>query len=317
MKILVTGGLGFIGLNFIDYWLRKYNDEIINIDKATYAANSPDKVSVPPGKKYRLVKGDISSELIVSELVRESDCIVNFAAETHVDNSIENSTEFIRTNVMGTQVLLEQARRYDKRFHHISTDEVFGSLPLGSNERFTADTCYKPRNPYSASKAAADHLVNAYFNTYGVPVTISNCSNNFGPHQNTEKLIPKTVAMVSGGKKVPIYGEGNQIRDWTYVEDHCEAIDVILKKGRLGENYLVGANNERSNLDVVSTIIRFMEKSPEDYIEHVADRPGHDERYAIDASKLIRELGWCPRHDFESALRNTIEHYVRQGISST
>ena len=307
MKLLVTGGAGFIGSNFIHYWLKKYKkDEIINLDKMTYAAN-PKNLEGLPEDRHKLVVGDIADAELVNKLVKDVDAIVNFAAESHVDNSINNSEPFIHSNIVGVHVLLEAARKYEKRFHQISTDEVYGSLPLNSTKRFNEHTPYNPRNPYAATKAAADHLVMAYVNTYKLDATISNCSNNFGPRQHPEKLIPKAITNALQNKPIPIYGNGMQVRDWIYVEDHCSAIDLILKKGEIGEKYLISAENERHNIDVVKSILKLLNK-PNSLIQYVADRPGHDVRYALDPKK-IKELGWKPKYKFDEALENAVKWY--------
>ena len=309
IKILVTGGAGFIGSNFIHYWLKKYKkDEIINLDKMTYAAN-PKNLEGLPEDRHRLVVGDIADAELVNKLVKDVDAIVNFAAESHVDNSINNSEPFIHSNIVGVHVLLEAARKYEKRFHQISTDEVYGSLPLNSAKRFNEHTPYNPRNPYAATKAAADHLVLAYVNTYKLNATISNCSNNFGPRQHSEKLIPKAITNALQGRPIPIYGNGMQVRDWIYVEDHCSAIDLILKKGEIGEKYLVSAENELHNIDVVKSILKILNK-PNSLIQYVADRPGHDVRYALEPKK-IKELGWKPKYKFGEALENTVKWYKK------
>ena len=309
MKMLVTGGLGFIGMNFINYWLERYHDQIINLDKMTYASNNPDFISHESKENYSFVKGDICDTKLVEEIVEDVDCIVNFAAESHVDNSIVNSRKFVETNVLGTHNLLEAARKFDVRFHHISTDEVFGALEPDADDKFNENTRYDPQNPYSATKASADHLVNAYVNTYGVRATISNCSNNFGPLQHPEKLIPKSILRLLNGRKVELYGDGNQIRDWIFVTDHCSAIDTILKKGKIGESYLIGAENEKTNLEIVRAIAEILQISSENSIEFIADRPGHDRRYAIDPSKITKVLGWTPKFEFIGALRETVEFY--------
>ena len=307
MRLLVTGGVGFIGSNFIYYWLKKYKkDEIINLDKMTYATN-PKNLEGLPEDRHKLIVGDIADAQLVNKIVEDVDAIVNFAAESHVDNSINNSEPFIHSNIVGVHVLLEATRKYEKRFHQISTDEVYGSLPLNSTKRFNEHTPYNPRNPYSATKAAADHLVMAYVNTYKLNATISNCSNNFGPRQHPEKLIPKAITNALQNKPIPIYGNGMQVRDWIYVEDHCSAIDLILKKGEAGEKYLVSAENERHNIDVVKSILKILNK-PNSLIQYVADRPGHDVRYALDPKK-IKELGWKPKYKFNKALENTVKWY--------
>lgn len=310
MKLLVTGGAGFIGSNFIHYWLKKYKkDEIINLDKMTYAAD-PKNLEGLPKDRHKLIIGDIADAKLVNEIVKDVDIIVNFAAETHVDRSITNPKPFIHSNIVGVYVLLEAAKKYEKRFHQISTDEVYGSLPLNSRKKFNEATPYNPRNPYAATKAAADHLVMAYVNTYKIKATISNCSNNFGPRQNPEKLIPKTITNALQNKPIPIYGNGMQVRDWIYVEDHCSAIDLILKKGEIGEKYLISAENEMHNIDVVKSILKMLNK-PESLIQHVEDRPGHDVRYALEPKK-IKELGWKPKYKFNEALKITIEWYKNQ-----
>ena len=308
MKLLVTGGLGFIGSNFINYWLYNHPDDIVtNVDKVTYAA-SFDNINEPGNKNYRFVKADIDDKSIMSEVISSSDAIINFAAETHVDNSIASPEAFIKSNFLGPFNILELVRKYDKRFHQVSTDEVYGSLPLDSKDRFDEKSCYNPRNPYSSTKAAADFLVRAYVNTYGIKATISNCSNNFGPNQHPEKLIPKTILNALSGKKIPIYGNGDQVRDWIYVEDHCRALDLILHKGRIGKTYLVSSENEMSNIEVVNKVLSILDL-PENLIEHVVDRPGHDRRYSMNPDMIKKELGWYPRVNFEEALRKTIRHY--------
>ncbi len=309
-KIFVTGGAGFIGSNFILYLLKKHPDiSIVNLDILTYAGNLENLQSAEGDPRYRFVKGDICDAEVVNDLVGACDAVVHFAAESHVDRSITNAQEFVQTNVMGTHTLLEAAlKNGKKRFHHISTDEVFGSLELESDEKFNDATPYDPHSPYSASKAASDHLVRAYFYTYGLPITISNCSNNYGPYQFPEKMIPLFTTNLMEGKKVPVYGDGKNVRDWIYVEDHCEAIDLILEKGNIGETYLVGGAAERSNMEITRELLRLLGKG-EDMIEYVADRPGHDRRYAIDFSKITREFGWKPRHSFERGLEETVRWY--------
>lgn len=311
MRLMVTGGLGFIGMNFINYWLERYDDEIVNVDKGTYASNDPHFLNNSNGRNYSFLKGDISDAEFVNKAVKDVDVIVNFAAESHVDNSISDSSTFVRTNIMGTHTVLEAVRKSEARFHHISTDEVFGSLDLNSKIQFTENSCYSPKNPYSATKASADHLVNAYINTYGIKATISNCSNNYGPLQHPEKLIPKTIYRLLQGKKAQLYGNGNQIRDWIFVEDHCSGIDAILKKGLIGESYLIGAENERTNFEVVSDIARVLDKDPEQSIEFIGDRPGHDVRYAINPNKIRSKLDWKPKHSFDEGLKSTVRFYVQ------
>jgi len=282
MKLLVTGGAGFIGSNFVRYILKKYPDyQIINLDLLTYAGNLENLKDIEKNPNYKFVKGDIADKKLVDELVKDVDVIVNFAAESHVDRSIMDSTAFIHTNVVGTHNLLEAAKNNGlKRFHHVSTDEVYGHL--GPNDPpFNEKTPYAPRSPYSASKAAADHLVNAYFNTYNLPTTISNCSNNYGPYQFPEKLHGLFITNLIEGKKVPVYGDGMQVRVWLYVEDHCEAIDAVIHKGKIGETYCVGGNSEKPNIEITKKILELLGKG-EEMIEYVKDRPGHDRRYAID-----------------------------------
>jgi len=310
MKILVTGGCGFIGSNFILHILEKYPAyKIVNLDKLTYAGNKQNLVSVEKDSRYEFVQGDICDSAVVDECMKKVDAVVHFAAESHVDRSILFASEFVRTNVLGTQVLLESAlKNGKKRFHHVSTDEVFGEL--GAEGKFSETTPYAPRSPYSASKASSDHLVRAYFHTYGLPITISNCSNNYGPFHFPEKLIPLFITNLIDGKKVPVYGAGQNVRDWLHVKDHADAIDLILHKGRLGETYCVGGNEELKNIDITKMILDAFNVGDE-MVEYVQDRKGHDFRYAIDFSKLNKELGWMPRYDFESGLRETIEWYKK------
>lgn len=311
MKLFVTGGAGFIGSNFIRYWLTHYpEDQIVNFDALTYAGNLENLAGVDRNPNYSFVKGNICNREEVAAAIEGADQIVHFAAESHVDRSILAPGAFIETNVTGTFVLLEVAKEKGIKFHHVSTDEVFGTLELGSTARFSLDMPYKPNSPYSASKAASDHLVRAYHVTYGLPVTISNCSNNYGPYHFPEKLIPLTITNLIEDKKVPVYIPGNQVRDWLYVEDHCRAIDLIVHKGQIGKTYLIGGQTEDvSNLEVVKMIIRLMGKS-EESIEFVKDRPGHDVRYAIDWSKTKEELGYEPAFSFEEYLKKTIDWYV-------
>jgi dTDP-glucose 4,6-dehydratase len=309
MKILVTGGAGFIGSNFIHYILNKYPDyEVVNLDALTYAGNLENLKDVETNPNYKFVKGDICDKDLVNDLVKDCDVIVHFAAESHVDRSILDAENFVKTNVLGTFNLLEAAKNNgNKRFHHVSTDEVFGTLKP-NDPKFNESTPMSPRSPYSASKAASDHLVNAYFHTYNLPTTISNCSNNYGPYQFPEKIIPLFITNLIEGKRVPIYGDGKQVRDWLFVEDHCEAIDLILQKGKIGETYCIGGDSEKTNLEITKKIIELMEKD-ENSIEYVKDRLGHDRRYAIDFSKIKNELGWEPEVTFEEGLKQTIEWY--------
>ena len=309
--MIVTGGAGFIGSNFINYWLSGHKDDsIINIDKLTYAAN-PDNVRHKEfGGRYRLIKGDITDSSFISKTVKDSDVIVNFAAESHVDNSIASPAQFLTSNYMGVFSLLESARKYDIRFHQISTDEVYGSLPLNSPEMFNENSKYNPKNPYSATKAATDFLVNSYINTYGIRATISNCSNNFGPYQHTEKLIPKSISLALKNEKIPLYGNGEQVRDWIYVEDHCSAVESVLERGKIGETYLVSSRNEQRNIDVVKKILLILGK-PQDLIYFTADRPGHDVRYSINPEKLEKATGWKPSFSFDKALELTVKMYTQ------
>lgn len=309
MKLLVTGGAGFIGSNFIRYWLKKYpQDEIINLDVLTYAGNLENLKEVADNPRYRFVRGDICDSSLVNELVIGVDVIVHFAAESHVDRSIKNSADFIRTNVEGTRVLLEAAKNNGHiRFHHISTDEVYGALSP-SAPKFNEETPYDPRSPYSASKAASDFLVRAYYHTYNLPITISNCSNNYGPYQYPEKLLPLFITNLLTDKKVPVYGEGKNIRDWIHVDDHNRAVDLIIKRGKIGQTYCLGGEAEKTNLEITKLILELMGKS-EEMIEFVADRLGHDLRYAIDFQKAKRELGWSPEIDFKEGLKDTIAWY--------
>ncbi|NTW89963.1 MAG: dTDP-glucose 4,6-dehydratase [Candidatus Moranbacteria bacterium] len=309
MKLLVTGGAGFIGSNFVHHVLREHpEDEVVVLDLLTYAGNLENLKEAERNPRYRFVKGDIADSEVVDPLVAECDAVVHFAAESHVDRSIIEPAAFVRTNVIGTQVLLDAARNHrGKRFHHVSTDEVFGAL--GPNDApFSEVTPYDPRSPYSASKAGSDHLVRAYFHTYGLPVTISNCSNNYGPYHFPEKLIPLSITNLLEGKNVPVYGDGKQVRDWLHVEDHCRAIDLVLRKGGIGETYCVGGNGERENIDIVRTLLDILGQS-EDRIEYVKDRPGHDRRYAIDFSKIRNELGWEPSVTLDEGLRQTVEWF--------
>jgi dTDP-glucose 4,6-dehydratase len=308
-KILVTGGAGFIGSNFIRYWLKSNPaDSIINLDKLTYAGNLDNLKDIENQENYKFIQGDICDYNLVNDLVKDVDLIIHFAAESHVDRSIENSADFIKTNVEGTRVLLDSAKNNGNiRFHHVSTDEVFGSLET-SDPKFNEKTSYDPRSPYSASKASSDHLVRSYFHTHGLPITISNCSNNYGPYQYPEKLIPLYITNLIEGKKVPVYGQGQNIRDWIHVDDHNRGVEMIIKKGKIGETYCLGGDNEIKNIDITNNILELMSQGQE-MIEYVKDRPGHDLRYAIDFSKAEKELGWRPQFDFSQGLQNTIEWY--------
>ena len=314
MKILVTGGAGFIGSNFVYYELDNYpNDEVICLDKLTYAGNLETLEIAMKNPKFKFVKGDIADRAFVDELFasEKPEVVVNFAAESHVDRSIENPEIFLQTNVIGTSVLMDTCRKYGNiRYHQVSTDEVYGDLPLDRPDLFfTETTPLNTSSPYSASKASADLLVQAYYRTYKLPVTISRCSNNYGPYHFPEKLIPLMIANALNDKKLPVYGKGENVRDWLYVEDHCSAIDLIIRKGKIGEVYNIGGHNERTNLEVVKTIIKELGKS-EDLIEFVTDRPGHDRRYAIDPTKIHNELGWLPATKFDDGIKKTIEWYL-------
>jgi len=312
MRILVTGGCGFIGSNFIHYLLKTYPDDvIINVDKLTYAGNLENLSDLSHSSRYRFVKADIAEASRMEALIGEGvDALVNFAAESHVDRSIQDPSAFIRTNIFGTFVLLEGIRRVLPkrriRFLHISTDEVYGSL--GGSGAFTEETPLAPNSPYSASKTAADVMVRAYHRTYGLPTLITRCSNNYGAYQFPEKLIPLMISNAMENKELPIYGDGLNIRDWIYVEDHCRALDLVLRRGEEGEVYNVGGESEKTNLSVAETILDHLEK-PHSLIRFVADRPGHDRRYAIDFSKIRRDLGWRPSVSFEEGIRRTIEWY--------
>lgn len=311
MRLLVTGGAGFIGSNFILYWIEKYpQDKIVNLDKLTYAGNLENLRSVEKNPNYTFIKGDIIDEEIVNQAMKDVDVVVNFAAESHVDRSILGPAIFVMTNIVGIQVLLSVALRHKiKRFHHISTDEVFGSLELGSKEKFNEKSPFKPNSPYAASKAGADCLVRAWYKTYGLPVTITNTSNNFGPYQFPEKFIPLAITNLLEGKKIPIYGDGFHVRDWLYVEDHCRAIDLVLKKGKIGETYCIGGmTKDINNLQIAKKITKLLGKN-ESWIEFVKDRPGHDRRYALDWSKAKKELGYQPAFDFDTYLEKTVEWY--------
>lgn len=314
MKILVTGGAGFIGSNFVYYELDNYpNDEVICLDKLTYAGNLETLEIAMKNPKFKFIKGDIADRIFVDELFasEKPDVVVNFAAESHVDRSIENPEIFLQTNVIGTSVLMDACRKYGNiRYHQVSTDEVYGDLPLDRPDLFfTETTPLHTSSPYSASKASADLLVQAYYRTYKLPITISRCSNNYGPYHFPEKLIPLMIANALNDKKLPVYGKGENVRDWLYVEDHCSAIDLIIRKGKIGEVYNIGGHNERTNLEVVKTIIKELGKS-EDLIEFVTDRPGHDRRYAIDPTKIHNELGWLPATKFNDGIKKTIDWYL-------
>jgi dTDP-glucose 4,6-dehydratase len=310
-KILVTGGSGFIGSNYIHYVLEHHpRFFVVNLDKLTYASNKNNLRDLENLPNYQFIHGDICSKEIVDLVVKGCDAVVNFAAESHVDRSIESPDAFIQTNIVGTEVLLDACVKHNKRFHHISTDEVFGSLPLEGNKLFYEDTNYDPSSPYSASKASSDHLVRAYHRTYGLETTITNCSNNYGRFQYPEKLIPKTIIHAIEDKKIPVYGNGKNVRDWVHVEDHCFAIDKVLHEGMIGETYLVGGNAEETNLNIVKAILKLLDKS-EDLIEYVEDRKGHDLRYGIDSSKIEKDLSWFRRYNLKSGLKDTVNWYKK------
>ncbi len=314
MNIVVTGGAGFIGGNFVYYMLKKRpEDKIICYDKLTYAGNLATLEDAQKHENFKFIKGDIADRQAVYRLFEDEkpDVIVNFAAESHVDRSIENPEIFLQTNIIGTSVLLDVCRKYGiQRYHQVSTDEVYGDLPLDRPDLFfTEETPLHTSSPYSSSKAGADLLVMAYGRTYGVPVTISRCSNNYGPYHFPEKLIPLMIVNALADKALPVYGEGQNVRDWLYVEDHCKAIELILRKGKVGEVYNVGGHNEKKNIDIVKLICQALGK-PESLITHVADRKGHDMRYAIDPTKIHNELGWLPETKFEDGIKKTIQWYL-------
>jgi len=327
--ILVTGGAGFIGSNFVLQWIAHETSTVINLDKLTYAGNPLNLATIASDRRYKFLQADICDRELVAELLitHRPRAIVHFAAESHVDRSIHGPDDFVRTNVNGTFSLLEEARAYWSgldgeaktafRFLHVSTDEVYGSLGP-TDPAFSEETRYAPNSPYSASKAAADHLVRAYFQTYGLPTLTTNCSNNYGPFQFPEKLIPLVILHAVSDKPIPVYGDGQNVRDWLFVADHCEAIRMVLARGRIGETYNIGGQNELKNLDVVNTVCSVLDElQPQDsaiphskLITYVTDRPGHDRRYAMNASKIESELGWCPKETFETGIRKTIQWYL-------
>lgn len=322
-KILITGGAGFIGSNFIRYMLQHHNYELVNLDLLTYAGNLDNLKEVAQHPGYTFVQGDIRDRALIEKLFAtyNFDTVINFAAESHVDRSIDEPEVFLTTNIIGTQVLLDTAKKYWKvhpedrysrafkegvKYIQISTDEVYGAL--GSTGMFTEETPLAPNSPYSASKASADMMVRAYYETYGMPVNITRCSNNYGPYQHVEKLIPLMITRCQQEERLPVYGDGMQVRDWLYVEDHCSAIDAVLHKGQVGEVYNIGGNNEKANMEIIKLIIKALGKS-EELIIHVQDRPGHDRRYAIDNHKITTELGWQPKYTFEEGMEKTIRWY--------
>lgn len=319
MKIMVTGGAGFIGSNFVHYVVDNHPDvDIIVLDKLTYAGNKANIADVL-GDHVKLVVGDICDADLVDKLTQEVDAVVHYAAESHNDNSLKDPSPFIQTNIVGTYTLIQAAHKYNKRFHHVSTDEVYGDLPLredlpghgdGVGEKFTPDSPYRPSSPYSSSKASSDLLVRAWVRSFGLQATISNCSNNYGPYQHIEKFIPRQITNVLSGIKPKLYGTGKNVRDWIHTNDHSAAVWKILTEGKIGETYLIGADGEKDNKTVLEAILRLMGK-PEDWYDQVKDRPGHDLRYAIDATKLRTELGWAPQYtNFEDGLKHTIEWYT-------
>lgn len=310
MKLFVTGGAGFIGSNFVLYMLKQHpNYQIINVDALTYAGNLENLKSVEGNPNHTFIKADITEAKAMDALIGQGvDVVVNFAAESHVDRSILEPDIFVKTNVLGTQVLLDAAKKHGvKKFVQVSTDEVYGTL--GETGLFTEETPLAPNSPYSASKAGGDLLVRAYHETFGLPVNITRCSNNYGPYQFPEKLIPLMISRALADEALPVYGDGLNIRDWLYVEDHCSAIDLVIHQGRDGEVYNIGGNNERTNLYIVRTILEQLGK-PESLIKHVQDRPGHDRRYGIDPTKIMKELGWKPKHTFETGIKETIRWYL-------
>ncbi len=311
MKLLVTGGAGFIGSNFVRYMVNKYpNYHIFNLDALTYAGNLENLTDIEANNNYTFVKGDIADRTFINDLFKKEnfDYVLNFAAESHVDRSITNPDIFIKTNIEGTQVLLDASKSINvKKYLQVSTDEVYGTL--GETGYFTEETPLAPNSPYSASKAGADLLVRAYHETYGLPVNLTRCSNNYGPYHFPEKLIPLMIINALHDKPLPVYGDGLNVRDWLYVEDHCQAIDLVLHKGKNGEVYNVGGNNERTNIEIVKTILKALDK-PESLIKFVEDRLGHDRRYAIDASKIKNELGWEPKYNFDTGITHTIDWYL-------
>lgn len=309
-KVLVTGGAGFIGSNFVHYTLKNHPEyDITVIDKLTYAGNTDNLASVLD--RIKLVKGDICDRELVDRLVSENDIIIHFAAESHNDNSLRDPWPFVQTNLVGTASILEAIRKHGKRLHHISTDEVYGDLELGDPARFTETTAYNASSPYSSTKAGSDLLVKAWMRSFGIEATISNCSNNYGPYQHIEKFIPRQITNILSGIKPKLYGTGEQVRDWIHVDDHNAAVHTILEKGKNGELYLIGADGEQNNKYIIETILELMGKSKDDY-EHVNDRPGHDQRYAIDASKLRTQLGWTPKYiNLQEGLQATIDWYTQ------
>lgn len=309
MKILVTGGAGFIGSNFIHYLIKNYDDEIINLDKLTYAGNLANLKKIKDRSNYEFVRGDITDNLLVEKIFADGiDYVVNFAAESHVDRSIADPNQFIKTNIEGTEVLLNKSLEYGvKKFVQISTDEVYGSL--GNNGYFQENDQLNPTSPYAASKASADMIVSSYFRTFQLPINITRCSNNYGPYQFPEKLIPLFITNALQNKKLPLYGDGLNIRDWIFVKDHCKAIDLVMRKGEKGEVYNIGGNNEKTNFKITEIILEILAK-PKSLVKYVSDRLGHDYRYAVDAGKIKRKLGWIPETNFTEGMKKTVDWYL-------
>ena len=306
MKLLVTGGLGFIGSNFILDSLKNTNYEILNVDAEFYGSNHYNLIEAENSEKYSFVKGDITDKKLIETLISDCDCVVNFAAESHVDRSILDPTPFLNSNILGTFTILDIIKNQKKKLVHVSTDEVYGTILQGSA---TENTRFNPSSPYSATKASAELLINSYVKTYGVDAVITRCTNNYGPRQFNEKLIPKVIGLCNENKKIPVYGTGASIRDWIHVEDHCKAIMLVLEKGKSGESYNISSSNEVSNLALVKKILQFLNKS-EESIQFVEDRPGEDTRYSLDSSKIYQELGWIPRINFDEGLEKTIQWYI-------
>jgi dTDP-glucose 4,6-dehydratase len=306
MKLLVTGGLGFIGSNFILDSLKNTNYEILNVDAEFYGSNHYNLIEAENSEKYSFVKGDITDKKLIETLISDCDCVVNFAAESHVDRSIFDPTPFLNSNILGTFTILDIIKNQKKKLVHVSTDEVYGTILQGSA---TENTRFNPSSPYSATKASAELLINSYVKTYGVDAVITRCTNNYGPRQFNEKLIPKVIGLCNENKKIPVYGTGTSIRDWIHVEDHCKAIMLVLEKGTSGESYNISSSNEVSNLALVKKILQFLNKS-EESIQFVEDRPGEDTRYSLDSSKIYQELGWIPMINFDEGLKKTIQWYI-------
>jgi len=306
MKLLVTGGLGFIGSNFILYVLKNTNFEILNVDAEFYGSNHYNLIEIENSEKYSFVKGDITDKKLMKNLILECDCVVNFAAESHVDRSIIDPSPFLNSNILGTFTILDIIKNQKKRLVHVSTDEVYGTILQGSA---TEKTRFNPSSPYSATKASAELLINSYVKTYGVDAVITRCTNNYGPRQFNEKLIPKTIGLCNENKKIPVYGDGNSIRDWIHVEDHCKAIMLVLEKGAAGESYNISSSNEVNNLSLVTKILEILNKSKEN-IQFVENRLGEDTRYSLDSSKIYEELGWLPKITFDEGLEKTIQWYI-------